>query len=557
MDNQSFNDLGFHPEGGFTFDDLYTPSNDTTEEQYNKAAEDIKAEKDRMHQEVYGDLPNAEDLFGGSSEPAKEEKTEQSVEVPEAVEEPLVSEPEPAPAPEVETPVYTEPVTISYGTDVTMPEEPDYTAAGETEEVAESIEEPAEESNAFVDDFNMTPTDGEVEEVDSEDDMLDEGEPDDFEDSDEYIENFQIENHGAESTPASDVESEPEAIEEPVSESVSEPASDPAIDKILPDAYPINENREVEEPAQEESGEPVFDIFTPHTEEPNFDGLDEFSRSLLMGAGVVPAASPAPAPEPTPVEQAPAEPMGFDSLEEPVQEESIEESTDSDNFVDNFGANDEIETEVSDVEEPEETIESEPEIKAEPETDDFGIDSFDTPISIADPVVPEVPETPVVPLVDDIDTLASDDTEEVEEPTEETEEPAEEPEEIVAAPVVSVEGLHKDNVKKLNKAFAEFKEDMLRKDMESIFYGANEIMSKEAILYTYMGNEYTENQEKAIADIDGYRFLNDVYEKSVEIRHDSEEKGEKQEFPETIKAALVAVVGTNEYLYNIRNGADV
>ena len=35
MDNQSFDDLGFHPEGGFTFDDLYTPSNDTTEEQYN------------------------------------------------------------------------------------------------------------------------------------------------------------------------------------------------------------------------------------------------------------------------------------------------------------------------------------------------------------------------------------------------------------------------------------------------------------------------------------------------------------------------------------------
>ena len=161
------------------------------------------------------------------------------------------------------------------------------------------------------------------------------------------------------------------------------------------------------------------------------------------------------------------------------------------------------------------------------------------PITIADPVViPGVEE-----VEDETDTEEPEKVEEIEE---------------VSSPIapVSLDGLHKDNVKKLNKAFAEFKEDMLRKDMESIFYGANEIMSKEAILYAYMGNEYTETQEKAIADIDGYRFLNDVYEKSVEIRHDSEEKGVKQEFPETISLALANVVDTSEYLYNIRNGAE-
>ena len=556
MDNKSFNDLGFHPEGGFTFDDLYTPSNDTTEEQYSKAAEDVQAEKDRMHKEVYGDLPNAEDLFGGSSEPAKPEEPEKVEEVaeivPEVAAEPAIEEPAEEVAPEAEpveqAPVYTEPVTISYGSDVVMPQEPDYQTVEETEDTSfDSVEEVAEdnsEADTFVDNFGM-----------DEEPSLDAiDEPETF--ADEEIETPVGEEAEVEETESNDFVDDlgAESEAEPVSEPAFEPVSDPAIDKILPDAYPINENREeaVEEAAPAESGEPVFDIFTPHTEEPNFDGLDEFSRSLLMGAGVAPAAPAAPAPEPVP-EPAPAEPMGFDSLESTESTESVDsldnvedtftsdeaieenDSTEEDTFVDNFGMEDEAEK----VEE----------VEPEEETTDSSIDEFDSPISIADPVVPV---EPIAPIVDDIELPGADEV--VEEEAEE-EEPAEE--EIDAAPVISVEGLHKDNVKKLNRAFAEFKEDMLRKDMESIFYGANEIMSKEAILYTYMGNEYTENQEKAIADIDGYRFLNDVYEKSVEIRHDSEAKGEKQEFPETIKAALVSVVGTNEYLYNIRNGAEI
>ena len=493
MDNQSFDDLGFHPEGGFTFDDLYG-SNAEPKENPTVAKND--EEKARMAKEVYGDLPNAEDLFGISSKeeekPQEEPKVEEEVkeEEPKKAEEPVAQE-QPA------APVYQEPVTISYGEDVSMPEEPDFSTENTTD-FAEETEEEIEED------------DNEVEEVeDSEDFGEEEAEDTEFEEAEEVVED------------SFEIPSEPVA------------STEPAIDKILPDAYPINNNVEetVEEPVIQE--EPTFDILTPHQEETDFDGLDEFSRSILMGARPAPVR---PEPEVTPVAEEP-------ELNTPAEEVSAQEEPAP---VDTFGAGVEVDPAFDIGLGTTAPVEGKPETESDVEDvedvqsiDDIEDLAPDMPITIADPVV--------IPGVEEVeDETVTEEPEKVEEIEE------------VSSPIapVSLDGLHKDNVKKLNKAFAEFKEDMLRKDMESIFYGANEIMSKEAILYAYMGNEYTETQEKAIADIDGYRFLNDVYEKSVEIKHDSEEKGVKQEFPETISLALANVVDTNEYLYNIRNGAE-
>ena len=498
MDNQSFDDLGFHPEGGFTFDDLYSKSNEEPNKE-NPADEKVDAEKARMQKEAYGDLPSAEDLFGisKSEEKTEEPKVEEVKEevVTEPVEETVaeeaepeeVIEPEPEITEEVPAPTYTEPVTINY--------------------IEEPIVEGTEPETSVDEDFFGASTEDDEPEEDEEE--LEEVEGDeDFEDVGE----------------------------------TEEVPNEPAIDKILPDAYPINNNPEETVESVPSFEEPTFDIFTPHTEESDFDGLDEFSRSLLMGAKPVDLSSGPRVEEGVPTtvtseEPVMAEPMPSAPVEEPVAPEPMVEEP-------SFDLPEEEDTVSDEVEEPIEESEVDSfEAPEEPTTVVNSIDDIDTsdiPITIANPIIEEEPTLPDV-----------------------EEEANEEPAEVVAEeetsstfPVVSLEGLHKDNVKKLNKAFAEFKEDMLRKDMETIFYGANEIMSKEAILYTYMGNEYTEAQEKAIADIDGYRFLNDVYEKSVEIRHDSEEKGEKQEFPETISLALANVVDTNEYLYNIRNGAE-